>query len=625
MASNAIKIENLDPEKFVRLIGDILSTQGHTSIRVTDGPGDGGRDIHSLTSAGNKHLTQCKYHNSSNFTCTSRDISELPMAMIKLGYKEGLFATNARISPQGKREFLDNYEHLSLDFFDGKIILKAIAASGILKTLWTNGDSLKSMKTSWIFPFIIREHVNDMPIVIDQMDETGLPDIGLINEIIKKKYPNALIGIARATSSAEPFDPYRPPEPYTQEEGMFPFIFLNEIVVTGETLPRMSDFSEDLAKGIIFWLGDKVGNFSVRIGEPHIVPLEGVSTGGKMKTDIKPLTYLKSETSCGKEIDWFSAIDEHWITESDARMSEAEAIRLYNSECDVCLRYEINCRPSLKSQSMQMALRENRLLAWEKSKFAFVPEFESWTHSQVIKPDEVIKWPWNKKILCAWLHADLLGGLVSLRSMKEFISRNETAESVRLQEIENLIKQEEVFELILPEKARHMVGAVGVDPLQEIDQLRFITGEVVHYPENLPSPINPNSRFFLIEFVLLISESFDEIFELWISEFKEIDEEQSSLEREGPYAIFHLAAKNLPLLNSATTELLQKLHYLTKEIFKELESIVGTIQIHKCTKDYWKEHYGITFGLSWKNSKLTVQWKDGKPVPNSQLADEMGL
>jgi Restriction endonuclease len=124
--------KSLNEKNFVLLCRDLLSSKGHFNIRIMDGPGDGGRDIHSVTSDNEKFLTQCKYHQSPTSTCSSKDISELPMVAIKFGYKAGLFITNARISPQGKKEYIDKNPNLDLDFLDGDALISEILANPLL-------------------------------------------------------------------------------------------------------------------------------------------------------------------------------------------------------------------------------------------------------------------------------------------------------------------------------------------------------------------------------------------------------------------------------------------------------------------------------------------------------------
>jgi len=58
------------------------------------------------------------------------------MAMTKLGYRTGLFVTNSRISPQAKREYLNDYPNFRLDFLEGETLAKEVLSNGMLTALW---------------------------------------------------------------------------------------------------------------------------------------------------------------------------------------------------------------------------------------------------------------------------------------------------------------------------------------------------------------------------------------------------------------------------------------------------------------------------------------------------------
>ena len=65
-------LSDLDPVKLADLARDILAIRKHSNIRVTDGPGDGCRDIHSVSPEGKIHLVQCKFHADTSKTVSSR-------------------------------------------------------------------------------------------------------------------------------------------------------------------------------------------------------------------------------------------------------------------------------------------------------------------------------------------------------------------------------------------------------------------------------------------------------------------------------------------------------------------------------------------------------------------------
>jgi hypothetical protein len=106
-------LAKIDQHTLPHLAGDILYfLHNHQNIRVVDGPGDGKRDVHSKKPDSSYHITQCKYHQDTNVTVSSNETDELVLALMKFDCKSGLFITTGRISPQAKREYLDNYPGL---------------------------------------------------------------------------------------------------------------------------------------------------------------------------------------------------------------------------------------------------------------------------------------------------------------------------------------------------------------------------------------------------------------------------------------------------------------------------------------------------------------------------------
>ena len=85
------------------------------------------------------------------------------MAMTKLGYNRGLFVTSAKISPQAKREYLNDYPDIILDFLDGGELAKEVLANGMLTALWWEGSRFSEVNVSTVFPLIVRCHHKDAP------------------------------------------------------------------------------------------------------------------------------------------------------------------------------------------------------------------------------------------------------------------------------------------------------------------------------------------------------------------------------------------------------------------------------------------------------------------------------
>ena len=71
---------------------------GHTKVRILDGPGDGRRDILSITLKEYNIVTK---HHSDDSKSVARETDEIVIALAKFGVKSALFFfTNGRISPQ---------------------------------------------------------------------------------------------------------------------------------------------------------------------------------------------------------------------------------------------------------------------------------------------------------------------------------------------------------------------------------------------------------------------------------------------------------------------------------------------------------------------------------------------
>ncbi|WP_334664554.1 restriction endonuclease, partial [Klebsiella variicola] len=153
---------SLNPSSLPILAADILKwSLGHTKVRILDGPGDGRRDILSITPEGIPHLTQCKHHSDDTKSVSSRETDEIVIALAKFGVKSALFFTNGRISPQGKREYIDNFPGYSLDYIDGDLMLQYVEESPLLSRMWLHGSTLGMITHRLLIPFIIRNVSDD--------------------------------------------------------------------------------------------------------------------------------------------------------------------------------------------------------------------------------------------------------------------------------------------------------------------------------------------------------------------------------------------------------------------------------------------------------------------------------
>jgi hypothetical protein len=613
MNENTKSFAALNSNLLEKLAADLLFVQGHTQIRRTGGPGDGGRDIHSLDPEKKLHLTQCKYHQDSDLACSSSDLSELPMAMIKLGYSRGLFLTNARISPQGKREYLNDYPDLRLDFLEGEALEREVLGNGMLTALWYEGRRFSEVSVSTVFPTIIRRHEGDRPFMPFRSSQE--PDLVPLLDYLANRHGSYKFSISRGTTSSEPFIPYRAPEPLTTEEGAMPFLQVMEIAALGEiALPDLPTLAEDICKGSINWLLPEFGGLSVRVGSPSIIPLEGSNSGSRILSNIGATSFTATQAFCGKEKPWFAARpNSYWSIQSDARVSEADWIRLYSEDLDCCLAYEIHSRISSSARFWQEALREIQLSGWQRSLFCLLPKWESWPYPEIPEPDETVEWSWDKRMLCGWLHWTVLGNPVTIRSGEDptMESPEDRECRERLSEIEIYLNTVPDAKLLDATEARHMVALAGGDPFPAIGFRTIDTADVVVNLGILPSPIRPASRMFELSIAwrskIAVADAKASIAKA-ISEFDSEFFGMQAIESWEEYLFFRIditpeKIEELPteaLLNDFFNRLRVFLPLLTRYLEEH-----GKAEL--ATKQLWAERFDVNFGISYEQSdKLYV-------------------
>ena len=496
--ASALLSGQLDQRALVRLCGDVLFARGHLNIRCTDGPGDGGRDVHSLDRQANRHLAQCKFHEDPGKACSSADLSELPMAMTKLGYSRGTFVTNGRITPQGKREYLDSYPKLELEFLDGDSLSEEVLANPLLRVVWFDGQSIVRVNNAVIIPIIARSHDRDVP--IHPLRYFNSPNPETASTFLAQRYPDLKFSLRDASAKREAFEPYRPPIAASMEEGMASVLRVMEVIAEGDILlSQISDVSRDVCKATLGWLGETIDGLTVRSGEARIGKAAESTEDTRFFSGAKGHSLIQTSQSGGEERAWFEAVPlDGWSNDTDARVTEADWIRVYCVDADFCVSYEIECPAGADLKAQRNALRQITLEGWRKSIFCLHPPWQAWA-APISAPDETVLWPWDGRILCGWFHRNLLGGPVLIPSEREeqfMEAPSEEAEGARLTKIRDYLMSAEGVEVIDPRKARHMVALVGNDPLEEEEHVRYRTAEVTTFPDDLPSPIDPRSRRF---------------------------------------------------------------------------------------------------------------------------------
>ena len=237
----------IDAAILLDLACDVLFVRGHSQIRITDGPGDGARDIHSIDPTGAPFVTQCKYHNDSDAKVRSRETAELPIALIKFNCKNGLFITTANITPQSKREYLNDYPNFSLDFLDGLELVRELRGNTLLRSRWLEGNGL-----SWPYvvsiPVLVRRHERDTPILPYVVHGESVSRA--LKEHIERSLEDVNVSVTDGSSGEEDFISYREPQPLTQEEGFFPWMRCTEVKCTSpRSFASIERIQEQVAQG----------------------------------------------------------------------------------------------------------------------------------------------------------------------------------------------------------------------------------------------------------------------------------------------------------------------------------------------------------------------------------------
>lgn len=216
-------LRGIDEASLPHLVADILYfCRSHRSVTVVDGPGDGRRDISSKTSDGTKHVTQCKFHGDVTAAVGARETDELPVALLKFGCKSGLFVTTARLSPQSKREYLNDFPEFELEFWDGLQLVDHVLSSPLLTEVWLHGDSVQRRAISVAVPFIVRRAVDDRPSHVDTSPFAT---------------PEYSVNFRNVSTSRGVFAPYRPPRIVDSSESGGETVLCEEALVTGTLGP----------------------------------------------------------------------------------------------------------------------------------------------------------------------------------------------------------------------------------------------------------------------------------------------------------------------------------------------------------------------------------------------------
>jgi hypothetical protein len=473
----------------------------------------------------------------------------------------------------------------------------------LLKAVWFDGHDFHKISNSISLPILLREHNEDLPLIITKhFDDAEVEN--LINEL-NAAFNQFIFTFKHSFFGTDCFEPYKAPEPLSNEEGGSSLFYFSEIIIEGlNTLADIENTKVKISEIIFSWLGERFGGMTLRFGIPSLISKDN----SKIELNISPESFINTKDYTGKELDFYNLDNnEAWSGVNDARVTEAGLIRLYCHKLNVCLDYPINSRLAWKEQLTRVASIENLKTKWNKSIFALVDKYDEWPYSDIQEPDEAEFWIDNNRIICAWFHFSLLGWPSDVRSrsndgLGSIFKLPDDAEWLdKLDSIKNCLSSYENVELIEPAIARHMIAIIGGDPMGLEEKVLYHTGEVINYPEGIPSPILPNSRIPRLEIVLAYHEY--TVVESDVIQLFNDQESVTNVECDTMNDHCHVRF-NLNLQSNQTkssTEVLNEVSQLAEQILNKLKTIMPK-ECLVITREYWKKKYNLSLGIDWQES-----------------------
>jgi hypothetical protein len=609
-------LKNLDARKILNLCADILYVDGHTDIKIMEGPGDGQRDIHSINSNGEKCLTQSKFHSELSYTVSAKELGEVVLGMVRFGYTKGLFITNVRISPQAKRDCLSDYPDHSVDFLEGENIFNRVLDSLLLKAIWYDGHSLDAVSYTINFPIISRDLETDKPLPL-------LPQHinSQIGNTFQAGRSEVQINYQRNNSHIHVFGEYRSPTRKTPHELGSTQIGVTEAILSG--IIHIGDINQILSglrKETISHfkrIHKNKKHFALIFGSPSLTPLGGQSSGARIELeDTKPITYVEHGDFQGEEADWIlPSQNVGWILPKSPSVTQAKWIRWYNQKYDICFDVIVSSHPSDQEKWLITEQRDLFVKWWNQSLFMLVPHdiVRRWKSTKIPVPS---KWhKWNKtNSLGLWLHPVLRNPFVQTSIEPEY-------EDLELHfgtnELEKINKEMDVIRknleslgstFVNPEKARHMIAVIANDPYPNAEQVQYRGKELAYDPSMVPTPINPESRKFQFTVCWEIENGDSKRFlsanlEKIISKLTAIDWSpfhidfflDNETETKKNYIFIEIEFSPEITFQCTTYALLNVEDKVIPLIEKVEENLSQDISFERSTKRYWNEELFILF------------------------------
>ena len=599
-------LEGINELDFPFLIGDILALHfNHGDVKVVDGTGDGKRDVFSITPQGEKVITQCKFHYDFNKTSGTKETDEIVIALNKFKCFNGFFCTSGKLSPQSKREYLDNYPDFNLKWLEGHEIVDIVLGSPTLKKIWFEGEKIHLLNNSVSIPFIIRQLPEDIDFPITKPLEIKLEE-GTNIEIKEKSLfkPNQF----------RPFNNLS----IRKSGSHFGNVFAFEAVLTGNVYFNSID---SLKTKVLETLKDDITELreesyiAIRFGIPHFP--ESNDSYRKYKVEkfnfpINSETFVLKDGAIIEEYDFLISLNSEWKRPDRIHMSQLNDFCFYNKVHDLAFYIYYSCVAQEDLHPHVTRHIEVDKIIWKKSLF-LSGKTGIKQHFKDCPPDKVYSFGPNAELAC-WMHPHPIMYSTDMNEFEKSLFHeefeNEKKKLLKIADSQNL-------ECIDWEKASKVAALNDDDPFPNNPETSYRIVDILEEFHTIPSPIKPEKREFVFECVWKISCHDDKSFESRIDKFSDrihdleiieklnftIDNETNGLiylrVAYSPKFIAHVStAGNLDKLTVEVNEFFDKVEHCLLESFPETE---------RATNFYWLAELGVFLDRVNKNSKHSDQ------------------
>tara|TARA_R110002051_G_scaffold142429_1_gene215633 strand:+ start:8630 stop:10441 length:1812 start_codon:yes stop_codon:yes gene_type:complete len=587
-------LESIDQYDFPYLIADILSSYyNHHNVRVVDGTGDGKRDIFSVNSKGEKIITQCKYHYDMSKTSGTRQTDEIVIALNKYKSNIGFFCTSGKLTPQSKREYLDNYPDFELNWLEGHEIVDIVLEDTILRKVWFENEKIHLTNSNVSIPFIFRKLPEDISLQ---------PEINY-NFILPNKV-NVIVESQNGFLSNQ-FRPYNNLD--IRKSGFNNGSVIGyEIKISGKVSYSLiedikSQILEQSAKEVQLQFSDSY--VALRFGVPHLAEERNSYSRYKIEKSNFPIdseTFILKDGKIIEEFSFLIETNDEWKRPDRISMSQLSDFRFYNRDLDLVFNLYYSCTAKEELHPHVNRNIEIEKIIWEKSIFVLgkkniTSKFEK------IQPDKIYPFGQNEVLMC-WLHPRPIMYSADINQFeKELV--HEGFEKNR--EIINKLALNQSMELINWEKASKIAAINDEDPFPRSPETSYRIVDIFETFHTLPSPMNPNKREFIFECVWEISNRSDSLFEAKIERWRENDDINSLiLEKKTTFTIdddthgpIYLRVEYEPAYETylSTQENLKLLKPDVISFFEKIEKNILLIftDTARMTKSYWFSELGI--------------------------------